>query len=132
VLNESEARQLTGEHNLFRAARKIHEMGPKFVIVKKGEHGAILSARNKLFLAPAYPLEHLVDPTGAGDCFVGGMMGYLATARGSIASNLRRAILYGSVLASYCCEGFGLTALTRVTHSGIARRIKALETLTKF
>src|SRR5271169_296671 len=132
VLNESEARQLTQEDNLARAAKKIHKLGPKYVIVKKGEHGAILSARGKLFVAPAFPLEHVVDPTGAGDCFVGGMMGYLSTARGSVESNLRRAILHGSVLASYCCEGFGLTALTRVTRAAIAKRVKELETLARF
>jgi len=132
VLNESEARQLTEEHNLILAAKKIHQLGPKFVIVKKGEHGAILSARNKLFLAPAFPLDNVVDPTGAGDCFVGGMMGYLQSARGPVEANLRRAILYGSVLASFCCEGFGLSALTRVTPAAIARRFKLLETLTRY
>ncbi len=132
VLNESEARQLTQEHNLVRAAKKIHRMGPDYVIIKKGEHGAILSARNKLFVAPAFPLEHVADPTGAGDCFVGGMMGWLAAAGGSVDAHLRRAILYGSVLASYCCEGFGLKALTRVTQAAIARRVKQLGTLTRF
>lgn len=132
VLNETEAQQLTQEHNLIRAAKKIHKLGPKYVIVKKGEHGAILSLRNKLFVAPAFPLENVVDPTGAGDCFVGGMMGYLSTASGSIETNLRRAILYGSVLASYCCEGFGVTNLTQVTRAAIARRFKQLEALTRF
>jgi cytidine kinase len=132
VLNESEARQLTQEHNLIRAAKKIHKLGPKYVIVKKGEHGAILSAKGKLFVAPAFPLENVVDPTGAGDCFVGGMMGYLSTAKGSIDANLRRAILAGSVLASYCCEGFGLKSLTDVTKPRIARRLSELEMLTRF
>jgi cytidine kinase len=132
VLNESEAKQLTQEHNLVRAAKKIHRLGPKYVIIKKGEHGAILSARNKLFIAPAFPLGHVVDPTGAGDCFVGGMMGYLSTARGSVEANIRRAILYGSVLASYCCEGFGLSSLSRVTRALVERRVKELETLTRF
>jgi sugar/nucleoside kinase (ribokinase family) len=132
VLNESEARQLTQEHNLVRAARKIHRMGPDYVIIKKGEHGAILSARNKLFVAPAFPLEQVVDPTGAGDCFVGGMMGWLAAAGGPVDAHLRRAILYGSALASYCCEGFGLKSLTRVTRAAIDRRVKNLETLTRF
>ncbi len=103
VLNESEARQLTQEDNLFRAAKKIHKLGPKHVIVKKGEHGAILSDRNGLFLSPAYPLPDVVDPTGAGDSFVGGMMGYLATAKGPVERNLRRAMVYGSVVASFCC-----------------------------
>jgi sugar/nucleoside kinase (ribokinase family) len=132
VLNESEARQLTQEHNLIRAARKIHRLGPDYVIIKKGEHGAILSARQKLFVAPAYPLENVVDPTGAGDCFVGGMMGWLAAAGGSVEAHLRLAVLYGSVLASYCCEGIGLTALTAVKRQAIERRLKELESLTRF
>ena len=131
VLNESEARQLTDENNLIRAAKKIHRLGPKYVIVKKGEHGAVLSAKGKLFVAPAYPLDNVVDPTGAGDCFVGGLMGYLSASGGSIDASLRRAIMYGSVLASYCCEGFGLTALTRVTQPAVARRFKQLETITR-
>jgi cytidine kinase len=132
VLNESEAQQLTKEHNLIRAAKAIHRLGPKYVIVKKGEHGAILSARNELFVAPAFPLDNVMDPTGAGDCFVGGMMGYLSAAQGPVEANLRRAILHGSVLASYCCEGFGLKALTRVTPAAISRRFKQLEKLTRF
>jgi sugar/nucleoside kinase (ribokinase family) len=132
VLNESEARQLTRENNLIRAARKLHGMGPKYVIIKKGENGAILSARGKLFIAPAFPLEKVMDPTGAGDSFVGGMMGYLATAKGPVESNIRPAIIYGSILASYCCGGFGLSALTRVTRALIARRLKELENLTRF
>ncbi|HTA28951.1 MAG TPA: PfkB family carbohydrate kinase [Candidatus Cybelea sp.] len=132
VLNESEARQLTKEDNLFDAAKKIHRLGPKFVIVKKGEHGAILSSRSGLFLAPAFPLAKVVDPTGAGDSFVGGMMGYLASAKGPIENNLRRAMIYGSIVASYCCEGFGVTATTRATRGGIEKRRKILEKLTRF
>jgi sugar/nucleoside kinase (ribokinase family) len=132
VLNESEARQLTKEDNLFDAAKKIHRMGPKFVIVKKGEHGAILSSRRGLFLAPAFPLAKVVDPTGAGDSFVGGMMGYLAGAKGPVENNLRRAMIYGSIVASYCCEGFGVAATTRATRAGIEKRRKTLEKLTRF
>ncbi|MGP8199352.1 MAG: PfkB family carbohydrate kinase [Limisphaerales bacterium] len=132
VLNESEAQQLTQEHNVVRAAKKIHRMGPACVIIKKGEHGAILSTRQKTFVAPAYPLEHVVDPTGAGDCFVGGMMGWLAASGGSVEAHLRRAVIYGSVLASYCCEGFGLKTLTRVTPAAITKRVKELEALTRF
>jgi sugar/nucleoside kinase (ribokinase family) len=132
VLNESEARQLTQEDNLVRAAKKIHKLGPKYVIVKKGEHGAILSAKGKLFVALAFPLEHVEDPTGAGDCFVGGMMGYLSAKGGSVDAHLRRAILHGSVLASYCCEGFGLSSLTKVTKASIQKRYKELETLSRF
>jgi sugar/nucleoside kinase (ribokinase family) len=132
VLNESEARQLTQEDNLLRAAKKIHRLGPKFVIIKKGEHGAMLSSRGGLFLAPAFPLDKVVDPTGAGDSFVGGMMGYLASAKGPIESNLRRAMIYGSIVASYCCEGFGVTAITRATRAGIEKRRQTLEELTRF
>jgi len=132
VLNESEARQLTQEDNLFGAAKKIHILGPKFVIIKKGEHGAILSSRRGLFLAPAYPLAKVVDPTGAGDSFVGGMMGYLASAKGPLESNLRRAMIYGTIVASYCCEGFGVTATTRATRAGIEKRRQTLEELTRF
>jgi cytidine kinase len=132
VLNESEAQQLTQEHNLVKAARKIHKLGPKYVIVKKGEHGAILSANGTLFVAPAFPLEHVVDPTGAGDSFVGGMMGYLSTARGGIDVNLRRAMIYGSVVASFCCEGFGLMATTRVSRDRINKRVATLEKLVRF
>jgi sugar/nucleoside kinase (ribokinase family) len=132
VLNESEARQLTQEDNLFLAAEKIRKLGPKFVIVKKGEHGAVLSSRLGLFLSPAYPLKKVVDPTGAGDSFVGGMMGYLAGTKGPMESNLRRAMVYGSVVASYCCEGFGVTATTRATRAGIEKRRQTLEEMTRF
>src|SRR4051794_24913476 len=132
VLNESEAQQLTQEHNLVKAARKIHKLGPKYVIVKKGEHGAILSANGTLFIAPAFPLEKVVDPTGAGDSFVGGMMGYLSTAKGSIDSNLRKAMVYGSVVASFCCKGFGLNFTTKITRHAIEARMKELQRLTKF
>lgn len=132
VLNESEARQLTQEHNLLRAARKIHALGPKWVIIKKGEHGAVLFSRGGMFIAPAFPLEKVVDPTGAGDSFVGAMMGYLSTARGPVEKNLRRAMIYGSVVAAFCCEGFGLQATTRVRRAAIERRVRELEKLTRF
>jgi len=126
VLNDSEARQLTLEDNVITAARKIHRLGPKYVIVKKGEHGSILSGPHGLFLCPAYPLEKVVDPTGAGDSFVGGLIGHLAAARGSIDANLRQAMLYGSVTASFCCEGFGLSATTKTTRAKIEQRVAAL------
>src|SRR3954466_10180931 len=92
VLNDSEARQLTEEHNLLNALKKVHRMGPKYVIVKKGEHGAILSAPNGLFVAPAYPLKKVVDPTGAGDSFVGGLLGYIASKKGTPETHLRKGI----------------------------------------
>lgn len=133
VLNDSEARQLTKDDNLLSALKKIHKLGPKYVIIKKGEHGSILSTRGgNLFVAPAYPLHRVVDPTGAGDSFVGGMMGYLSTARGSVDANLRRAMIYGSVVASFCCEGFGLNFTTKIKRSAIEKRVKELEKLTRF
>jgi sugar/nucleoside kinase (ribokinase family) len=132
VLNESEARQLAQEDNLLLAARRLHRLGPRHVIVKKGEHGAILSSGGKLFLAPAVPLARVVDPTGAGDSFAGGMMGYLAAARGPVEANLRRALVYGSAVASFCCEGLGLTATTRASRAAIEKRVQALRLLTRF
>lgn len=132
VLNDSEARLLTQEDNLLTALKKIHKLGPKYVIVKKGEHGAILSSKDGLFLSPAFPLNRVVDPTGAGDSFVGGMMGYLSTAKGSIDSNIRRAMIYGSVTAAFCCEGFGVKFTTRISREAIDKRVKELEKLTRF
>jgi sugar/nucleoside kinase (ribokinase family) len=132
ALNDSEAHQLTKEDNVFAAMRKIHKLGPKYVIIKKGSHGSILSGPQGFFLCPAYPLRKVVDPTGAGDSFIGGLMGYLSTARGSIDVNLRRAMVHGAVVASFCCEGFGLTRTTRATKADIARRVKELEALTRF
>jgi len=132
VLNDSEAHQLTKEDNVFAALRKIHKLGPKYVIIKKGSHGSILSGPKGFFICPAYPLHKVVDPTGAGDSFVGGMMGYLATAKGSVDDNIRRAMIYGSVVASFCCEGFGLNRTTRVKRAHIEQRVKELEKLTRF
>jgi cytidine kinase len=132
VLNDSEAQQLTQEDNVFTALKKIHKLGPKYVIIKKGSHGSILSGPKGFFICPAYPLSAVADPTGAGDSFVGGMMGYLAAAKGSIDSNIRRAMIYGSVTASFCCEGFGLTRTTKIKRADIDRRVKELEKLTRF
>ena len=132
VLNDSEAHQLTKEDNVFAALKKIHKMGPKFVIIKKGSHGSILSGPSGFFICPAYPLHSVVDPTGAGDSFVGGMIGYLAASKGSLEQNLRRAMVHGSVVASFCCEGFGLNRTTKVTRAAINSRVKELERLTQF
>jgi len=132
VLNDSEAHQLTKEDNVFAALKKLHKLGPKYVVIKKGSHGSILSGPRGFFICPAYPLHKVVDPTGAGDSFVGGMMGYLAARRGSIEDNIRRAMVYGSVVASFCCEGFGLLRTTKVTRAQIERRVKELEALTAF
>ena len=132
VLNESEAQQLTKEDNLQAALKKIHKLGPRYVIIKQGSHGSVLSGPRGVFLCPAYPLRKVVDPTGAGDSFVGGLMGYLASAKGSIDDNIRRAMIYGSVVASFCCEGFGLQQTTRTTRARIERRVRELEKLTRF
>jgi sugar/nucleoside kinase (ribokinase family) len=132
VLNDSEAHQLTKEDNVFAALKKIHKLGPKYVIIKKGSHGSILSGPKGFFLCPAYPLHSVVDPTGAGDSFVGGMMGYLATAKGSVDQNIRRAMIHGSVVASFCCEGFGLNRTDKVTRAQVNLRVKELANLTKF
>ncbi len=132
VLNDSEAQLLTKEDNIFNALKKIHQLGPKYVIIKQGSHGSILSSPKGLFICPAYPLKKVVDPTGAGDSFVGGMMGYLASARGSVDANIRRAMVYGSVTASFCCEGFGLNTTTKTKRAQINQRVKELEKLTKF
>ena len=132
VLNDSEARQLTDVDNMVVAARKIHQLGPKYVIIKKGEHGAILSSPTGMFLSPAFPLRKVVDPTGAGDSFVGGLIGHLASARGPVAGNLRRAMIYGSVVASFCCEGFGLSRTTRTKRAAIDKRVRELEAIARF
>ncbi len=132
VLNDSEAHQLTKQDNVSAAIKQLHRLGPKFVIIKKGSHGSMLSGPKGCFLCPAYPLPKVVDPTGAGDSFIGGLMGYLSTARGGIEANLRRAMVYGSVVASFCCEGFGLSRTTRVKRVDIEKRVKELERLTRF
>ncbi|MHB8521530.1 MAG: PfkB family carbohydrate kinase [Limisphaerales bacterium] len=132
VLNDSEARQLVKEDNVVVAAKKIHRLGPKCVIVKKGEHGAMLSAPSGLFVCPAFPLEKVVDPTGAGDSFVGGLIGYLASRPGPPEANLRRAMVYGTVVASFCCEGFGLTRAARLTRAAIDQRVRQFERLVRF
>lgn len=132
VLNDTEAHQLTQDDNVISALPKLHKLGPKYVIIKKGEHGSILSGPRGMFIAPAYPLKKVVDPTGAGDSFVGGLMGYLASAKGSIDSNLRQAMVYGSVTASFCCEGFGLKKTDGVKRADITKRMKELTKLTAF
>lgn len=132
VLNDSEAQQLTKEENVFLALKKIHAMGPEYVIIKKGSHGSILSGPGGLFICPAYPLTKVVDPTGAGDSFVGAIMGYLAAARGPVQKNIRRAMVYGSVVASCCCEGFGLQQTARLKRDQIEKRVKEIEKLTRF
>jgi cytidine kinase len=132
VLNDSEAHQLTETDNVFNAIPKIHKLGPRHVIVKKGEHGAVLSGPAGRFVTPAYPLHKVVDPTGAGDSFVGGLIGYLAASKGPVEKNLRKAMVHGTVAASFCCEGFGLNRTTKVTRRHIDARVKQFEKLVRF
>ncbi|MDX1952037.1 MAG: PfkB family carbohydrate kinase [Verrucomicrobiota bacterium] len=132
VLNDSEAHILTEENNSLKSLKKIHKLGPKYVIIKKGEYGSILSGPDGIFIAPAFPLHSVVDPTGAGDSFVGGLIGYLASKPGSLDKNLRRAIIYGSATASFCCEGFGLAKTTRANRRAIDERVKVLEQMVRF
>jgi sugar/nucleoside kinase (ribokinase family) len=132
VVNDAEARELAGESNLIRAARVIREYGPKILVVKRGEYGAALFSEHGYFAIPAYPVEEVVDPTGAGDSFAGGMMGYLAASSDTTDAGLRRAIIYGSVMASFNVEEFGCERLLRLTHAEIAERFRQFKRLTHF
>jgi len=125
-INDAEARLLSGNINLVSAARTIIEMGPTAVVIKKGEHGAFLFTENFRVFTPAYPLEEVVDPTGAGDSFAGGFIGYLAKAGGLHELNLRRAMYYGTITASFTCESFSIGRLKSLTHEDIDDRFKAL------
>lgn len=124
-INDEEARQLSGEHSLVKAARKIMTFGPKTVIIKKGEHGALLFQEKRMFYAPALPLEDVFDPTGAGDTFVGGFIGYLAKHNDTSFAAMKKGILYGSALASYCVEAFGTRKLETLTVEDVEARYKA-------
>lgn len=126
VLNEEEARQLTGERNLIVAGKKLSTWGPPYVVIKKGEHGALLFNGRDCFVAPAFPLEKVVDPTGAGDAFIGAMMGYLAATDATDLLAVRKAMLYGAAVASYVVEGFGFTALDKAGYNGINARVHTL------
>lgn len=132
LINDEEARLLAGEHNLARAARRIHELGPRAVIVKRGDSGALLFHERGVFAAPAYPLEEVVDPTGAGDTFAGGFLGSLARARDLSPTSIRRAMFYGSVMASFCVEAFSLDRLRRLEQAEIEERYRAFRELTHF
>ena len=132
VVNDEEARQLSGEHNLPRAARAIRAMGPKSVVVKRGDSGALLFHEHGVFAAPAYPLEEVIDPTGAGDTFAGGFMGYLARVKDLNPQSVRRAMFYGSVMASFCVEAFSLDRLRELTQAEIEGRYRAFRDLTHF
>ena len=131
-INDAEAMLLSGERNIVTAARRILEMGPKTLLVKRGEYGALQFSADDVFAVPAYPLEHVVDPTGAGDCFAGGMFGSLAEAGRFDKKALRRAIVYGSVLASFCVEDYGPNRLRTLTRDEIEQRFRAFMALTDF
>jgi len=132
MVNDSEARELSGDHHLLRAARWIQQRGPRIVIVKKGEHGAILFAEDMVFFVPGFPLEDIFDPTGAGDAFAGGFMGYLARAGSLEPDELRRAMVYGSALGSFAVERFGLDRLRNLTPAEIHDRVRAFRDITAF
>jgi sugar/nucleoside kinase (ribokinase family) len=132
MVNDSEARQLGGEHSLVKAAKKIQAMGPKCVIVKKGEHGALLFYENKIFSAPALPLEDVFDPTGAGDTFAGGFIGYLARVNDVSFESMKAGVIVGSAMASYCVEKFGPNRLKEITAADIDSRVNDFVTLANF
>lgn len=132
MVNDSEARQLTSEYSLVKAAKKILTMGPKYLIIKKGEHGALLFHENHVFFAPALPLEEVFDPTGAGDTFAGGFIGHLAKTKDISFENMKTAIIIGSVLASYCVEKFGTQRLTEITKEDIDARLEEFVQLVNF
>ncbi|MBN2867161.1 MAG: bifunctional hydroxymethylpyrimidine kinase/phosphomethylpyrimidine kinase [Flavobacteriaceae bacterium] len=132
TINDEEARQLTGEYSLVVAARKIHEMGPKYVVIKKGEHGALLFHDDNVFYAPALPLEEVFDPTGAGDTFAGGFSGYLASTGDVSFENMKNAVIYGSTLASFCVEKFGTERMLNLTQDEVNKRLQQFKNLTQF
>ncbi len=132
TINDAEARQLSKEHSLVKAAKKILKMGPKFLIIKKGEHGALLFHDNNVFFAPALPLEDVFDPTGAGDTFAGGFCGFLDKTRDISFDNMKRAIIYGSAMASFCVEKFGTERLKELSHKDIEQRVQDFIDLVQF
>jgi len=132
TINDEEARQLSGEYSLPKAAQKIHEMGPQYVIIKKGEHGAILFSEGKIFAIPALPLEDVFDPTGAGDSFAGGFAAHLASSRSFSFENMKTAIIVGSAMASFTVEKFGTERLLEVSPHLLKQRIKKFQELTTF
>lgn len=132
TINDAEARQLSGEYSLVKAAKKIIEMGPRYLIIKKGEHGALLFDSERVFSAPALPLAEVFDPTGAGDTFAGGFIGYLAKVGTINFNNMKNAVIYGSALASFCVEKFGTEKIKSLTQPEVESRIKEFVTLSSF
>jgi sugar/nucleoside kinase (ribokinase family) len=132
LVNDAEARQLSGEHSIVKAAKSIMQMGPKFLIIKKGEHGALLFHENHVFFAPALPLEDVFDPTGAGDTFAGGFIGHLAKTKDISFDNMKTAIIVGSAMASFCVEKFGPERMKEITKTDIDERIHQFVQLVNF
>jgi len=132
TINDEEARQLSGEYALVRAAAKIHKMGPKYVVIKKGEHGALLFQGKDVFFAPALPLEEVFDPTGAGDTFAGGFSGFIAQSENISFENMKNAVIYGSNLASFCVEKFGTERMLKLDKYDVFDRLKQFRSLTQF
>jgi sugar/nucleoside kinase (ribokinase family) len=132
VLNDSEAKLLTGDENLVRAGHKVREMGPRFVVIKKGEHGAMFFSKHETYVMPAYPTENVVDPTGAGDSFGGGMMGYLAEQGNFEPKTLKKAMAYGTLAASFTVEAFSLDRLQQIEREDIDRRLGDYQRMLSF
>ncbi|WP_296143468.1 PfkB family carbohydrate kinase [uncultured Flavobacterium sp.] len=132
TVNDEEARQLTGEYSLVKAAAKIQTMGPKYVVIKKGEHGALLFHQKEIFFAPALPLEEVFDPTGAGDTFAGGFSGFIAQSENVSFDNMKNAIIYGSNLASFCVEKFGTERMVKLEKEEVQQRLQQFKALTQF
>lgn len=132
IINDEEARLLSGEYSLVKAARVILKMGPHILAIKKGEHGALLFQGDQIFFAPALPLAEVFDPTGAGDTFAGGMMGYLAKTGGTSFENIKAAVIHGSAMASFCVEKFGITRLTELKSAEISQRVQEFVQLVRF
>lgn len=132
TINDEEARQLSGEYSLVTASKKIMEMGPKFVVIKKGEHGALLFHKDEMFYAPALPLAEVFDPTGAGDTFAGGFSGFLAKTEDYSFENMKTAIIYGSALASFCVEKFGTERMIQLSKKEVHQRLRQFKSLTQF
>ena len=132
VINDEEARQMSKEYSLVKAAQKIMAMGPKYLVIKKGEHGALLFHQNQVFFAPALPLEEVFDPTGAGDTFAGGFIGYLAETKDTSFENMKRAVIFGSAMASFCVEKFGTERIINLTPSEVDERIQDFIDLVQF
>jgi sugar/nucleoside kinase (ribokinase family) len=132
IINDSEARLLVQEPNLIKAAKKIRELGPQILIIKKGEHGALLFTNNTIFSAPAYPMENIFDPTGAGDSFAGGFIGYLFKTRDLSTDSLKRAVIYGSTMASFCVEKFSTKGLENLSLLQIQDRFRQFMNLSRF